>query len=160
MAGNPGHRSIDDAPEFARVMPRCPDWLNEDGRREWKRVTRELFDAGILTTVDRAALAAFCQAYGRWVDAERKVTEKGAVLKTSQGNLIQNPYLSIANRALEQMLKTAAEFGMTPSSRSRIKAGAPQAEPTLADLLFGDDVEVADRDVDALAAEVEDTADA
>jgi hypothetical protein len=33
---------------------------------------------------------------------------------------VQSPYLAIANKAQEQMVKIMIEFGMTPSSRSRV----------------------------------------
>ena len=50
------------------------------------------------------------------------MTKLGTVVKTTNGNLIQNPYLSIANRAMMDMARLAVEFGMTPSSRSRVKS--------------------------------------
>ena len=98
---------------------------------------RELLDLGILTTVDRAVLAGYCVAYARWAEAETQVSKLGPVVKTAGGNLIQNPYLSIANKALEQMTKLAAEFGMTPSSRSRVQAAGDKT-PSLAEVLFSD----------------------
>ncbi len=99
---------------------------------------RELLALGVLTTVDRAALAAYCVAYARWADAEAQVTKLGTVVKTANGNLIQNPYLAVANRAMDQMMKAAGEFGMTPSSRSRMQVEQADAGPSLADVAFGD----------------------
>lgn len=120
-------------PQPRRVLPRCPDFLTGEAAKCWKRLARELYDAGLLTTVDRDALAAYCVAFARWRDAEAQVAKKGPVVVTNKqldadgtqiggGNPIQNPYLAVANKALEQMSKLAAEFGMTPSSRSRVKA--------------------------------------
>lgn len=37
-----------------------------------------------------------------------------------------NPYLSVANQAYGQMRAILVEFGMTPSSRSRVSAAEPQ----------------------------------
>lgn len=79
----------------------------------------------VLTEADRAALAAYCVSWARWVDAEEQVARLGTVVKTANGNLIQNPYLSIANRALMDMAKLAREFGMTPSSRSQVRTTGP-----------------------------------
>jgi hypothetical protein len=39
----------------------------------------------ILTELNRAALAAYCQAYGRWVEAERKLQETPMLLKLPSG---------------------------------------------------------------------------
>lgn len=80
----------------------------------------------LLTIVDRAALAAYCQAWGRWVEAEANIQRFGAVIKTPKGLPLVNPYLRIAERAIDQMRKFLVEFGMTPSSRSRIKGSDPE----------------------------------
>lgn len=99
---------------------------------------RELMTLGVLTTVDRAALAAYCVAYSRWAEAERQVTRLGTIVKTANGNLIQNPYLAVANRAMEQLSRLAGEFGMTPSSRSRVQVQPADEGMSLAELLFAD----------------------
>jgi len=84
----------------------------------------------------------YCVIYVRWLKAEKMVRDKGEIIKTAAGNIIQNPYLSIANRALDQLNKLGAEFGMTPSSRSRVKVEAPDAEHELEQMLFGNRVTV------------------
>ena len=66
----------------------------------------------LLTIVDRAALAAYCQAWGRWVEAEANIQRFGAVIKTPKGLPLVNPYLRIAERAIDQMRKFLVEFGM------------------------------------------------
>jgi len=45
---------------------------------------------------------------------------------------MQSPYLAIANRQAEIMMRIASEFGFTPASRSRIATPSPAA-PTLFD---------------------------
>jgi P27 family predicted phage terminase small subunit len=112
--------------------------LTGEARKEWRRMGGELARMGVVTAVDRAALAAYCQAWARWVEAEGQVAKLGTIVKTANGNLIQNPYLAVANRAMEQMTRLAAEFGMTPSSRSRVQVQAGEDGPSLADLLFAD----------------------
>ena len=79
-------------------------------------------EAGILSQIDRAALEAYCTNYARWIEAEENVRKLGAIGKTSNGNLIQNPYLSVANRAQSEMRKWMGELGATPSSRSRVQS--------------------------------------
>lgn len=75
----------------------------------------------MLTEADRAALAMYCQAYSRWVEAETLLREKGTVVKSPSGSAMLNPYLSVANKAMEQMKGFLSEFGMTPASRARIQ---------------------------------------
>jgi P27 family predicted phage terminase small subunit len=47
----------------------------------------------------------------------------GLVVKTKSGNIIQNPLVGVANKAMADVVRYAAEFGMTPSARSRIEVG-------------------------------------
>ena len=100
----------------------------------------QLLRCGLMSEIDRAALAAYCQAYGRWVQAERALARMGEkdlltgalMIKTSNGNAIQNPLVGTANKAMELMLRAAAEFGMTPSARSRIDVDIPKDTATAA----------------------------
>jgi hypothetical protein len=54
------------------------------------------------------------------------------MVKSPTGFPIQSPYVSIANRQAEIMLRISAEFGFTPASRGRIATPKPEA-PTLFD---------------------------
>jgi P27 family predicted phage terminase small subunit len=53
---------------------------------------------GIISDLDRAALAAYCQAYGRWVEAERKLKETPPLIKLPSGIIQQSPWLTISNK--------------------------------------------------------------
>lgn len=123
LDGNPGHRAINrNEPKFGGV-PTCPKHLSKVAKAEWKRVSGELIAQGLLTTVDRAALAAYASCWSRWIVAEENIEKFGLVIKSPKsGYPIQNPYLGVANTALDQMRKFLIEFGMTPSARSRIHA--------------------------------------
>ena len=50
-------------------LPPCPGHLTAAAAKEWRRVAKALHGMGVVTAIDRAALAAYCQAYGRWVEA-------------------------------------------------------------------------------------------
>jgi len=126
-----------DEPKFNPEIPAVPEFLSDPAKVEWGRVCDALYGAGILAKTDRAALAAYCQAYGRWQQAEEALAKmaerdgvtKGIMIKTTNGNAVQNPLVGTANKAMADMVRYAAEFGMTPSARSRIKAeGRDDAE--------------------------------
>jgi len=123
LDGNPGKRPLNDQePHPAQGIPNRPDWLDAEAQAEWDRVTAELSEMGLLTLADRAALAAYCTAWSRWVDAEAMVKKFGTIVKSPEkGFPMKSPYLSIADQALETMRKLMVEFGLTPSSRSRIR---------------------------------------
>jgi len=122
--GNPGRRPLNTREPHPEVgIPERPAHLGPEACAEWDRVTAILQVLGIITKIDRAALAAYCVAFARWVEAEQKLKEQGLVVRAPQtGYPMQNPYLSIANTAMTQMIRLAAEFGMTPSSRSRLQS--------------------------------------
>jgi P27 family predicted phage terminase small subunit len=137
LRGNPGKRSLNRAePQFERGVMRCPAGLDQRARTEWKRITRVLDAAGILTVADRAMLAVYCQAWSEWIDAEAHLANDGRVLEDKKGRSYPSPYLKVANDAYNRMRQAAIEFGLTPSSRSRLKSEPTNQEPTLAEMLF------------------------
>lgn len=124
------HRLNPAEPKIEPAVPDAPDHLSDEAHAEWMRVTDEMAKAGILSTLDRGALAAYAQAYGRWVAAERALAvmaardavTAGLMIRTQSGNAIQNPLVGTANKAMADMVRYAAEFGLTPSARGRVSA--------------------------------------
>ena len=126
--GNPGRRPLpENEPEPTTGIPEPPPHLSGYALDEWNHQSAELDRMGVLTRIDGAALAAYCTSYGRWVEAELKLQEQGDVIEDKKGNPTKrNPWLIVAHQAHDKMIKVAAEFGLTPSSRTRIKV-VPQA---------------------------------
>lgn len=124
LQGNPGKRPLNkQEPKFNPLIdaPSPPGHLNTYAKKEWKRIIPVLTKVRMLTEADLAAIAVYCQAYGRWVEAEKLVKAKGFTTVTDKGNVIQRPEVGIANTAMRDIVSFAKEFGMTPSSRSNIK---------------------------------------
>jgi phage terminase small subunit len=97
--GNRGKRACNHGePVPPEGVPDCPAHLNAAAREEWDRLVCVLHEMGVVTLVDRAALAAYCQCYGRWVEAEEKLQTTPMLLKTATGYVQQSPWLSIANK--------------------------------------------------------------
>lgn len=128
LTGNPGGRPLpkDEAhPEVC--IPDCPDWLTVEAKEEWARITVQLEQLGLLTKMDLAALAAYCQAFGRWRNAEEQLAKAGTYIhKTAKGGWQTLPWLWVSNKEREFMHKFLVEFGMTPSSRARAHAIPPK----------------------------------
>lgn len=115
-------RAADNEPKPEVKAPSCPTWLHREAKREWRRIVKHLVKLGLVTELDRAALAAYCQAYADWWKMEKRVEEVGEVQVTKSGYAAQRPEVSMRDKAWERMLKAAKEFGFTPSSRSRVSA--------------------------------------
>ena len=132
MAGYPGKQGrkpkpttiaadMRDRPEIVPPkLPSAPPHLSKEEKKVWRKVGKQLLDAGLLGTLDAGALAAYSVAYCRWVEANKKIQEHGMLVKSPNGFPMQSPYLPIANKAMEQMVKLMSEMGMTPASRVRL----------------------------------------
>ncbi len=137
VTGNPGKRQLNEnEPRPDLSIPAPPPHLSDEAKVEWGRVCDQLYRLKLLSDIDRASLAAYAQAYGRWVQAERALAKmaesdgvtKGLLVKTRNGNAIQNPLVGTANKAMADMMRYAAEFGMTPSARSRLSTDGEDTE--------------------------------
>jgi len=112
---------LDQEPQPDPNIPPCPDHLDLIAKQEWMRMVKELDECGILTNLDMAVFAAYCNNYSLWVRNTIIVNQEGDMVEAPSGYKIQNPALGIANRAEEKMIKAAAQMGITPSSRSGVK---------------------------------------
>jgi P27 family predicted phage terminase small subunit len=71
-----------------------------------------------------------------YVKASGKIEKEGEVIISDKGGMYQNPWVAIRNRSMEQVHKFYTEFGLTPSSRSRVKVETPTEEEELEKMLF------------------------
>ena len=78
----------------------------------------------------------FWPAYAMWAEATEAIQKFGTMVKSPTGYPVQSPYVSIANRQAEIMMRIASEFGFTPASRSRIST-PPQNRHDLFSLIEG-----------------------
>jgi P27 family predicted phage terminase small subunit len=146
LEGNPSKRPIRRAVEPPPARPNCPRWLPVEGRREWARIVPVLDNLGLLSVVDRATLAAYCDAWARLREASEDVTRRGLTIETERqrfsrnGTLLAtdiveltNPSVKIAADAAERIRRFATEFGLTPASRLKEKTAEsdPAAEAVL-----------------------------
>lgn len=123
-------------------LPDPPDHLDEVAAAEWYRFGGELLKLRIVSALDKAVLEIYCANYSIWVFASYKIKElKEAALVdiTPSGYKQIGVWLQIRNRAAEGMAKAAAEFGATPSARTRVSPGNAQE-----DFIGFDDITIAD----------------
>lgn len=122
LDGNPGKRAVNHKePMPTEGEPELPSHLDAEASAEWHRLIPELTALGVITIVDKGVLASYCMAWSRWVKAELMIQKSSEVLQSDSGGLYQNPYLAVANRAMEQMRTFGAAMGLDPSSRSRLQ---------------------------------------
>ena len=96
LEGNPGKRELNTKePKPIKKAPACPKWLDDEAKKEWKRLSKQMEQLGILTEVDMSAFAGYCQAYARWKEAEEFISKHGAIVKTPSGYRQQVPQVEI-----------------------------------------------------------------
>jgi P27 family predicted phage terminase small subunit len=128
--GNPGQRPIQTEPEPDRTIADfdCPEHLVGEARAEWMRLYPDMAAKRVITRWDRAALSAYCTAWGLLVEAETKCNVDGVMLVAQRTKVMRvNPWVSIARHAKVELLRFAAELGLTPVARARL--GTIEAKP-------------------------------
>jgi P27 family predicted phage terminase small subunit len=120
MRGSWRANSRPNEPKPATTVPKCPGHLSKEAKAEWRRIVPELEALGLISNLDLAALAAYTQAYGRWVQAETILAREGLTVTFPTGAVQKSPYLQIADKALDQLRKFIVEFGLSPASRTKV----------------------------------------
>ncbi len=102
-----------DEPKTAICIPVMPAHIKGVAKEEWDRVAPMLLKAGCISEVDLALFESYCVAYALKVDSIKRPKK----------------YTISEKLKITNSLKTlAAEFGLSPSSRTRIKTEPKQAE--------------------------------
>ena len=145
LRSNPSKKSLDDLlAEFNPEVesPGCPRHLWTEAKKEWRRIAPELLRYGLISKLDRAGLALYCQAWARNVWAEEMLSRAmaqaeikraeaeargeiwaggdGFMIPTTNGNFIYSPYWVAARRAAQETHWYLQSFGMSPISRGRV----------------------------------------
>lgn len=146
IQGNPGKRPLELGGEVMPEVgvPSIPHHLNKEARKEWKRITVELVQLGLISNLDRAALALYCQAWGQLVMLEESLNADVALhmsegrdishamsFTTSKGYEGQKVKVQLINNLREQVNRYLAAFGLSPSSRGRVKASSNTGQAAL-----------------------------
>ena len=139
LQGNPGKRSINlNAPKPPKGVPTKPKFLIGESAEEWDRIIPVLAKMGDVTGADRAAVAAYCSAYGQFVAAQKEIDARGIMVEEDRfsmktGELVgtvrkRNPAIAVKSDALRQMKSYLIEFGLTWAARTKIKMSRPDEE--------------------------------
>ena len=142
LRGNPGRRPLNDRePQPRPGKATAPSWLHGKARRAWRRLAPMLARLGVLTEADEDALALLCSALGEYTECRQAIRETGSVYLTTTATgdtmVRPRPEVAIASDAWRRVHRMMAEFGMTPSSRSRLQTGGNDDEDPFSEFLRG-----------------------
>jgi len=108
-------------PKFVAGLSEPPDFLDADAQEEWRRVVPDLEAAGVTARVEAMAMATYCIAVSHLQKAQAEIARDGITIQTDAG-LKKHPAMNIIKDASQVIKCFTAEFGMTPASRSKVKA--------------------------------------
>ena len=114
-------RMNDQEPEVEVAVPNVPRFLKGHERRCFRSTAIKLAKMRVMTEADVDALTMYAVNFVRWKEATDTIRKAGMIIKSPKNYPIQNPYLAIANKAQKVCLDILCEFGLTPSSRTRVK---------------------------------------
>jgi len=119
IEGNREHRPINkNEPKPSPIAPDPPDFLEGLALDTWNDVAPKLERLGILTELDGFALAAMCLEWSEYIKLRTSGEESIQVFANGTRNL--SPEISAAHKCLKEARAFFGEFGLTPSSRSRL----------------------------------------
>jgi len=113
--------------DIVSKVPQAPEWLSEIGKQEWQKVTNQLFNLEMLYQVDLILIESYCNEISLYKECEIQLREGNRIdeFKSSQGDLLRrqaSPLIKMKNDALNNSLKLASQFGLTPVARASISA--------------------------------------
>lgn len=118
-------------PETAR--PQCPRWVGPAGRRIWMELIPELERLGVLTRMDRHALARYCRLAVEWEELTRRIEDVGHVQEYESGAKAPSAEASARAKLGISLLQLERELGLTPAARAKMLyasyGGRPLARP-------------------------------
>ena len=108
-------------------MPPTPKHLNSHGKRFWRKLGKVVLDLGTLNEVNIGSFELLCSEYGIYREAQENMSSISAMIDRGidkYGNKITKvtAFRKVSEKAFANYLKMATEFGLTPSSISRIVA--------------------------------------
>jgi P27 family predicted phage terminase small subunit len=152
LMGNPGRRPLNgNEPTADEGVPDMPQGLSPAAEQEWHRIVPILKKMRVLTVAYGAALAGYCQAYARWLEAEGDIAEHGSIIeepiirrhRNEEDEIAgykrkKNPAVAIANESLKMLRSFLSDFGLSPASLSKVTENAEE-EQELDDILGAGD---------------------
>lgn len=119
-------REVNEGPSFVRDAPDPPEWMAGEALEEWNRVVPECHRLRMLSRVTRGSLASYCESWQMFVTATEILHREGILFEAKQG-LIPHPAVNIQRQAGAEIRRWAQEYGLTPASEQKVRAGESEA---------------------------------
>lgn len=114
-----------------KLIQDCPN-LSAEGKKRWNSVREVLQKLPVSTEADILAIQRLTETYAEVMDLQDTIRKEGRFYEadTKFGMMIRpHPAVAMYSDASKRLHALLVEFGLTPSSRSKVKApgdGNPQ----------------------------------
>jgi len=122
-------RELDSQMEVQKVdaIPTAPKWLSPIGEEQFNVVVNQLNSLGMLYEIDLKLIEAYANSMALHIECEQQLRINGRIMvyRDEEGNPKHSqivPLQTVSKQALDQAVKLAVQFGITPSSRTKISA--------------------------------------
>jgi P27 family predicted phage terminase small subunit len=113
----------------ASRIPDAPDEMTEREKKHWQSMRERLEAAGLAAAIDLEAFTALVEAFAAWETATRELRGKPLLIEDRHGVPRANPLISVCESRFNTLKWCLTQFGMTPSSRTGIRAVEKTAAP-------------------------------
>lgn len=114
---------IPDPPVILNI-PDPPEYLGAEAATVFMQTARKLSGMRVLTDADIEALSLYAETFVRWREAVAQVRKEGMLVKGVGGLPVRHPLMDVISKAQGDCLRLLLEFGMTPSSRVKVRKNA------------------------------------
>jgi len=136
LRGNPGRRPLNDRePKGQPLSERVPRNLSPLASYFWKKYIVALIRMGVATEIDEPALILMAEHWSLAKQALTLIAADGLETEDEKGLKRKHPLLQVWRDNSAAFKGYAAEFGMTASSRSKVRI-EQEDQLSMADILF------------------------
>jgi P27 family predicted phage terminase small subunit len=121
------HRKKEDKSTLPTVtvgVPKVPSHLGHDpiALAMWVQLCKHLKKMRVLGPQDGIVLEGMCMAYSRALKADALVRKEGMFITQRRRGRVVHPAVKISEKAWRDVRVFSQEFGLTPSSATRVRA--------------------------------------
>ena len=118
IEGNAGKRPLPTKKVKISSKIRMPNGMSPEEKRVWKYMLAHL-PTGMVKVADVISLRTYCEAVAEYDMAGAKL-KSGYLVKAKSGAARLSPWVRVRKEAWDRMHKLSAEFGFTPSARTKL----------------------------------------
>jgi P27 family predicted phage terminase small subunit len=123
LKGDPSNRRKGTkSPSASSNTPKCPSYFDNEEKKKWREVTKQIEQMGLLSETDQDAIEAYVRDWCWWVNDWKAIKADQTAEEWEKANpkTIAARHRNIAE-IQKRMTKFWTEYGLTPAARARLR---------------------------------------